>query len=170
MTIKQKNIGLLVGFLGILVLGYFLAISETIAITENYNNLKKQELLNANIPNRLATLEKKEKYYDSLLTHYKITETSLQNNLLQTIEAYANDHTLKVISFEEPHSVLNDGKNTHSYAFSVTGDFSGILGLAYQLEQRSKFGMIASVDFEKTTNFRYGTKRLEGHFILQLVQ
>jgi hypothetical protein len=115
-------------------------------------------------------LEQKEKHYDSLLRHYQITETSLQNNLLQTIDRYAKDQSLKVVSFSEPHAYTEDDKTTSSYAFSVAGDFQEILGLAYQLEQRNKFGMIASLDFEKKTDYRNGSKHLEGHFILQLVQ
>ncbi len=170
MTIQQKNKVLVLGFLGMLVLGYFLAISETVALKNNYTRLKNSERLNANIPQRLKALEQKEVHYDSLLKHYQITETSLQNNLLQTIDRYAKDHTIKVLSFKEPHTFQEKDKNTYSYAFSVSGDFAGILGLAYQLEQRSKFGMIASLDFEKKTNYRNGSKSLEGHFILQLVQ
>lgn len=170
MTIQQKNKALVIGFLGILILGYFLAISETLQLKNNYESMQQQELLNTNIPQRLATLEQKERYYDSLLEHYQITETSLQNNLLQTIDRYAANHMIKVVSFSEPHSFVEKDKKTNSYAFSVSGDFKGILGLAYELEQRSKFGMIASLDFEKKTNYRNGTKSLEGHFILQLVQ
>jgi len=170
MTIRQKNRRLLIGFFTVLILGYFLAISETLSLKKNYTNLKRQADISANIPQRLTALEQKEKHYDSLLHHYQITETSLQNNLLQTIDRYAKDNTLKVVSFSEPHSFKSNGKNTLSYAFSVSGDFQGILGLAYQLEQRNKFGMIASLDFEKKTDLRYGSKRLEGYFIMQLVQ
>lgn len=170
MTIKQKNKALVIGFFGVLVLGYFLAITETIKLKDNYNNLQQVGEINANIPQRLLALEQKEHHYDSLLQHYQITETSLQNNLLQTIDRYALDHTVKVVSFSEPHRYQEKDKTTNSYAFSVTGDFKSILGLAYELEQKSKFGMIASLDFEKKTNYRNGSKRLEGHFILQLVQ
>ncbi len=170
MTIKQKNSALLIGFVTILILAYFLSISETLSLKRNYKNLKNQELLFANIPQRLQVLSQKEKYYDSLLQHYQITETSLQNNLLKTIDRYAENHSIRVVSFNEPHSILQNGKKTHSYMFRVSGDFNAILGLAYQLEQRSKFGMIASLHFEKIKNYRTGKETLEGQFVLQLVQ
>lgn len=170
MTIQQKNKMLVAGFVGVLILGYFLSITETLKLKQNYDTLKTQEALFSNIPQRLHVLNQKEHYYDSLLTHYQITETSLQNNLLKTIERYAQDHNLKVVSFDEPHIVNENNKKTNSYTFSVSGNFKAILGLAYQLEQRNKFGMIASLEFEKTKNYRTGKVSLEGQFILQLVQ
>lgn len=170
MTIKQKNTALIAGFVGILILGYFVSISETLAIKKNYDHLKEQELIYANIPQRLQVLTQKEKHYDSLLQHYQITETSLQNNLLKTIDRYADDHSIKVVSFLKPHSVTQKGKKTNSYTFTVSGDFNSILGLAYQLEQKSKFGMIASLQFEKIKNYRTSKTSLEGQFVLQLVQ
>jgi hypothetical protein len=170
MTIKQKNITLVISFFGVLLLGYFLSISVTLSLKDNYDNLKTQEQIYSNIPKRLKMLSQKEKHYDSLLQHYQITETSLQNNLLKTIDRYAVNHAIKIISFNEPHSVIQNGKKTNSYAFRVSGDFNAILGLAYQLEQRSKFGMIASLQFEKLKNYRTGQTSLEGAFVLQLVQ
>jgi hypothetical protein len=170
MTIKQKNTTLVISFFGVLLLGYFLSISVTLSLKDNYDNLKTQEQIYSNIPKRLQVLSQKEKHYDSLLQHYQITETSLQNNLLKTIDRYAVDHAIKIISFNEPHSVIQKGKKTNSYAFRVSGDFNTILGLAYQLEQRSKFGMIASLQFEKLKNYRTGQTSLEGAFVLQLVQ
>ena len=170
MSIRRKNISLILGFIGMLLLGYALSISETLALKKNYNSLTKQESLYANIPQRLFALEQKEKHYDSLMEHYQITETSLQNNLLKTIERYALKNDLKATSFDEPHSVQIDGRQLNSYAFTVTGDFQAILGLAYQLEQKSKFGMIANVHFEKQKSYRTGIESLQGHFVLQLIQ
>ncbi|MEP0262329.1 hypothetical protein [Dokdonia sp.] len=170
MTIKQKNNVLGLGFAIVLIIGYFLSISPTLSIKKNYDNLKQQEQIYANIPLRLRVLKQKEKHYDSLLQHYQITETSLQNNLLKTIDRYAKDHPIKVVSFDEPHSITQKGKKTNSYAFTVSGDFNAILGLAYQLEQKSKFGMIASLQFEKLKNYRTSKESLEGQFVLQLVQ
>jgi hypothetical protein len=170
MNIRRKNITLILGFLGILLIGYVVSISETITLKKHYKTLKHQEELYANIPQRLFALEQKEKHYDSLMDHYQITETSLQNNLLKTIERYAMTQSLRATSFDEPHSVHLDGRQLSSYAFTVTGDFQSILGLAYHLEQKSKFGMIANVHFEKQKSYRTGKESLQGHFVLQLIQ
>ena len=80
-------------------------------------------------------------------------------------KSFGDAHILKGIN-----TVFEKGKTTYSYAFSVSGDFNSILGLAYELEQRSKFGMVKSLEFEKIKSFRTGKTALEGQFILQLVQ
>ena len=170
MMIRQKNSALVIGFIVVLLLGYWLSISETLSLKRNYQNLKAQEELFANIPQRLSLLQQKEHYYDSLLQHYQISGTSIQNNLLKTIERYAANHDLKVVAFDPPHTLAENSRKTSSYTFRVAGDFKSILGLAYQLEQRNKFGMIASLEFEKLKNYRTGKVSLEGQFILQLVQ
>lgn len=170
MKIQQKNRLLLFGFLGTLVIGYLLSISETLALKRNYDRLKEGELIFKSIPQRLSVLNQKEVYYDSLLSSHQITETSLQNNLLKALERYAEREQIKIISFNEPHIYVDQGKTINSYAFSVSGDFKSILGLAYELEQRSKFGMIASLEFEKIKSFQTSKVSLEGNFVLQLVQ
>ncbi len=170
MTIRQKNIAVLGGFVTILILGYFLSIRDTLLLRDNYKRLQNQQLLFSNIPQRMQMLQQKQYYYDSLLNHYQITETSLQNNLLKTIERYATGRTLNVKSFNEPHTSKQANGKIISYVFRVSGDFQSILGLVYELEQRSKFGMIASLYFEKIKNYRTGKERLEAEFILQLIQ
>lgn len=170
MTIQQKNRILVIGFIATLVVGYYLSISETLLLKSNYDQLKENERVFKNIPQRLGTLTKKEVYYDSLLKSHQITETSLQNNLLKTLERYAQKENIKIVSFTEPHNYIENDKSVNSYAFRVSGTFKSILGLAYELEQRSKFGMIASLEFEKITSYRTGAISLEGDFILRLVQ
>lgn len=170
MSIKKKNRFLVIGFAAMLILGYSLSIRDTLILKKHYQTSKAQETLFNNIPNRFNHLLQKEQYYDSLLTHYQIAETSIQNNLLKTIDRYAIDHALEVASFDEPHRFVNKNRKIHSYIFHVVGDFKSILGLAYQLEQRNKFGMIASLTFEKLKNYRTGKISLEAQFILQLVQ
>ncbi len=170
MNIRQKNKWLIIGTVAFLILGYYVSIGETLSLRSNYQHLKSQEALFDNIPLRLSQLVRKEHYYDSLLVHHQITETSVQNNLLKVIDRYAEDHPIRVVSFDQAHKLESRDRSISSYVFRVDGDFKSILGLAYQLEQRNKFGMIASLEFEKQRNFRTGKTSLEGQFILQLVQ
>lgn len=170
MDIRNKNKILIVGFIGVLIIGYFFSITETISLKRNFDNLQENERAFKNIPERLSVLTQKEKYYDSLLVSHQITETSLQNNLLKALGRYADKEHIKIVSFNEPHSYTEKDKTINSYEFTVSGTFNSILGLAYELEQRSKFGMIASLKVEKIKNYRTGKISLEGNFILQLVQ
>lgn len=170
MKIEHKNILLIGGFVLMLLIGYFAAFSETISVYSNYKMLSKQEAISTSMPQRRYALEKKKHYYDSLLTYYRISDTSLQNNLLATIERFAKDENLTIINFEKPHISKENDRTIQSYQFVVSGEYQAILNLAYQFEQRNKFGMISSFEIVKATARRAKKAHLEGRFLLQLVK
>ncbi|TVZ52268.1 type 4a pilus biogenesis protein PilO [Dokdonia sp. Hel_I_53] len=170
MKIKNKNYLLLFGFILMILIGYFAAFKDTLAVYSNYKMLIEQEKLAANFPQKKYALETKSNYYDSLLHHYRITDTSLQNNLLNVLEDFAKKEKLQILSFEKPHiSSIND-YTVQSYQFSVTGEYHAILKLAYHLEQRHKFGMIASLNLEKVRIKYSKENHLVGNILLQLIK
>jgi hypothetical protein len=167
MSKKQKNIALIIGFIIAIVLCYQLAISKTFQQKEQYNYLKQQELLFENAPKQLSLLKQKEVYYDSLLTKYQLDGSSIQNNLLKVINLYARNNSLKVISFLEPHVIVKNDLIIKTYEFVLEGDYNSIIGMAYQLEQQTKFGEIVNLHFEKKKNFRTGKNYLQARILLR---
>lgn len=167
MTRKNKNIALTVGFCIALIICYQLAISKTIAQKELYTKFKEQDLLFKNTPKQLALLKQKERHYDSLLLQYKLEESSIQNNLLKTINTFADITALKVISFLKPHTINKNNVSIKTYEFIVEGDYNNINQLIYQLEQKTKFGEILHLHFEKKKNFRTGTYYLQAKVLLR---
>ena len=167
---KRKIIALLVGFILVLFLGYSLSISETLEIRDHYIQLKNEEALLSNIPIRMKQLEEKEQHFDSLMVHYQISETSLQNNIVKSLERYASTNKLEIIGVNAPHEVTEKGIATKSYAFKVEGSFREILGLAYEIEQKIRFGKISNLELDKVKNKRTGRVVLNGHFLLQIIQ
>ncbi len=167
MTNKTKNIALLVGFLLALVLSYQLAISKTVALKKEFNLLKKQEVLFENTPKQISLLKQKQKYYDSLLIKYQMAGSSLQNNLLKTINAFADSSHIKVVSFLEPHSIVKDDLKINTYQFVLEGHYNAILKLIHKLEQDTRFGEITNLHFEKKKNFRTGKYYLQARVLLK---
>lgn len=167
MTKKTKMIVLLVGFLLALLLCYQLAISKTVALKKEYNSLKQQELLFKNTPKQVSLLKQKKTYYDNLLSKYQLNGSSVQNNLLKTINAFADSSKIKVVSFLEPHIINKNDLKISSYQMTLEGDFNAILKLIYILEQKTKFGEITNLHFEKKTNFRMGKKYLQARLLLK---
>jgi len=167
MTSKNKNILLIIGFVLVLILCYQLAISNTLQQKKQFNTLKQQELLFKNAPKQLSLLKQKEAYYDSLLTKYQLDGSSIQNNLLKTINAFAKDNSLKVVSFLEPHVITQNDLTIKTYEFVVEGQYSSIIQLIYQLEQQTKFGEIINLHFEKKKNFRTGRYFLQAHVLVK---
>jgi len=167
MTYKTKNILLVVGFLFALILCYQMAISKTMALKNECSMLKQQEIFFENSPKQMSLLKQKQKYYDSLLNKYQLNGSSVQNNLLKTINTYADSTNLKVVSFLEPHSVFQNELEINTYQFTIEGDFNSILKLIHTLEQDTKFGEIINLHFEKKTNFRANTYYLQAHILLK---
>lgn len=99
---KNKNIVLLLLFLAML-LCYKLAISNTIAMREEYKSLKEEELFE-NIAQQLALLSKKEVYLDSVLQKLDLNNTAMENNLLWVVNKQAAKNNMKVIDFNAPHT------------------------------------------------------------------
>ena len=167
MTSKQKNIGLVVGFVLVLVLSYQLAIAKTFEQKKQYKTLQQEVLLFENAPKQLSLLKQKQRYYDSILSSYQLDGSSIQNNLLSTINSYADQNSIKVISFLEPHSMDKNGLMVKTYDFTLEGDYNSIIGLIYKIEQKTKFGEVVHLQFEKKKNFRSGRYYLQARVLLK---
>lgn len=167
MTSRTKNILLIVGFAFILILSYKLAISKTLDLRHEYMTLKNQEQLFKNTPKQLSLLMQKEQYYDSILNKYQLKGGSIQNNLLKTINTIADTTDLKVITFLEPHSIENNDLIIKTYQFTIEGNYNSILKLIHHLEQKTKFGEIINLHFEKKTNFKTNKQYLQAHVLLK---
>ncbi|WP_323028507.1 hypothetical protein [Gelidibacter japonicus] len=169
MTSKTKNILLLVGFIIAIILCYNLAFSKTFIVKSTYDKLLKEESFYKDAPKTLSVLKQKEHYYDSLLTKYRLNEGSIQNTLLKTINEFAIENNLKVISFLKPHYFTDQDLIIKSYQFILEGDYNSIINFVYQLEQKTKFGEIINVHFDKKKNFRTGRDYLQAQVILKSI-
>jgi hypothetical protein len=162
-----KNRLLIGGSIVLLFLCYKFAFANTLALKAEYSKLSKEQKIFKNTPKQIALLKKKRQYYDSLLTKYKIGGTSLQNNLLTTVTTFSKTHNLQVVAFLEPHVFNEKSIEVNTYSFTVAGHFNDILQLIYTLEQRTKYGEIVSVSYQKKKNYRKGTSYLQAKIILQ---
>lgn len=169
MTIKTKNNILIIGFVFALLACYQLAVSKTVLIKKEYNDLKQEETLFENTPKQVSLLKQKKKYYNELLSKYKLDGSSLQNNLLKTINKFADSTNIKVIAFLEPHVINQNDLKISTYQFTLEGNYNAILKLIHKLEQETKFGEIINLAFEKKTNFRTGQISLQAQILLKKI-
>jgi len=170
-SLKQKNIVLLIGIVILLWAGYLLSFSKTFEHKNKYQKLKKEQALFTNVSQKLTRLKQQNVYYDSILKSKQIsTESSFQNNLLKTITSLADTTAIKVVAFNNPHTFKADNALINTFSFTLKGNFSTITQLIYQLEQHYKLGKIISVNFEKKKNYRRNTYFLECTILLQQVQ
>lgn len=167
MSNKKKNIFLLLGFVLAIIACYQFAISKTLALKSEYDTLKQQEIVFRNLPAQMALLKQKRHYYDSILNKYHLNESSIQNNLLKTINTFAQENNLKVVNFIEPHLYQKNELTLKTYQFTLEGNFNPILKLIYKLEQETKYGEIINLHFEKKENYRTGKEYLQARVLLR---
>lgn len=85
----------------------------------------------------------------------------MQNNLLKTINSYALENNLKVINFLEPHIFVKEELTIKTFQFTIEGSFNDINRLIYQLEQKTKFGEVINLHFEKKKNYKSNKNYLQ---------
>ncbi|WP_299112268.1 type 4a pilus biogenesis protein PilO [uncultured Winogradskyella sp.] len=167
MTQKTKNILLVVGFFLLIIIAYNYAIANTLQLKNEYKTLQQEALAFDNMPLQLSALKQRKHYYDSLLTKYQLSESSMQNNMLSAINTFADANQLKVVDFIEPHKIIQNDLIVNTYQFTLEGNYNAILSLVYQLEQHTKFGEIINLNFKKQKNYKTGRFYLQAHVLLR---
>ncbi len=168
---RTKNILLVVGLLTILFLAYHYSFAKTFTLSDELQKLEGQKAEYESAPIQLASLAKREKQLNVVLTKNNIEGNSLQYNLLQTLNVLSDTSNVKVIAFQEPHRFTDEitKKSTATYDFTLRGDYKALIGVVYALEQQYSFGSVIQVGFEKKKNFRTGVNYLECRMLLQRV-
>jgi len=170
-SLQQKNITLLLGFILLLWLGYQFSFFKTFQLKTQYKTLLKEQALFTNVSQKLTTLKQQNIYYDSILKSKRISsESSFQNSLLQSITAFADTTNIKIVTFHNPHIYKADNVVFNTFSFKVNGSFSKITQLIYELEEHYKLGKIISVNFEKKKNYRHNIHFLECTILLQRIE
>ena len=171
MNLKQKNIALLIGLVLLLWVANRLSFSKTFELKKQYEISQKEQKLFSNVSQKLLSLQQQNVYYDSILKSKKIsTESSFQNNLLQTITSFADTTNTKVVAFKDPHKFKVNETLINTFSFTLNGNFSKIVQLIYILEQQYKLGKIVSVNFEKKKNYKRNNTFLECTILLQQIE
>ncbi|WP_340076420.1 hypothetical protein [Leptobacterium sp. I13] len=134
---------------------------------KEYSALVHEQQIFNDLPKQLALLNERNAHYNSLLQRYQVTETSLQNNLLKYLNRIAEVHHYKLITFNEPHEFAYEGVTRKTYRFTVEGAYEAVLKLIYQLEQKTTYGEVIHVSFEKQKNHKTRKEYLQATIAIQ---
>lgn len=168
MTLSKKNKLLLVGFVIVLYVCYSFAISNTINYYKEYQAKQQEIAADSNMPKLAGQLIQKEKQLDQVLSQYDVDITeSFQNDLLKKLTSYSNSYKLKIVDFQEPHTISQKGFTTTSYIFSLEGSFNGCLAVLNKVENNPSLGNIKHLNFVKKKNYKTNTDQLFVEVIMQ---
>ncbi|MEO1010897.1 MAG: hypothetical protein AAFX53_06290 [Bacteroidota bacterium] len=170
MKINTKNKLLFLGIVLLLFVSYKLAISKTFLLQSESKSLEAQVVQFQDMPKQLSLLNQKEQYYDSILRHMNLMDTSVQNNLLRILNKQAHKNKVKVMDFNKPH-VLQIGENDYfTFSFDLNGNYTDILKVIHTIEQKGSFGEIVHTNFEKKKDYRTGKYSLGATVLIQQVK
>ncbi|WP_264536555.1 general secretion pathway protein [Flavobacterium sp. N1736] len=168
MKLNRKNKLLLLGFALVLYVCYSFAISNTINYYKEYKTKQEEIAADSNMPKLVGQLIQKEKQLDQVLSKYDVNiSESFQNDLLKQLTAYSDSYKLKIVDFQEPHSVAQKGFTVTSYIFSLEGSFNGCLALLNKVENNPALGTIKHLNFIKKRNYKTNTDQLFVEIIMQ---
>ncbi|WP_437368371.1 hypothetical protein [Maribacter litoralis] len=165
--VNNKNKLLLLGIGVLLIASYHLAIKKTFQSRTELKALENESKIYYNIPNKLNLLSQKNNYFDSILAKMDFNDTSIQNNLIRTINQESNKYNIKVMDFNQPHIFPNSSSTEYTYNFNLEGDFTDILKVLYGLEIKGNFGDIIHLNFEKKKDYKTSKNHLTVNVLLQ---
>lgn len=167
MSVRQKNIVLVIGFLFSLWGSYHFAIKRTLELSSQVAQLEKDKELVENASQRIFGLQRQNKYLDSILKVRELSiGTSFQQTLLQKINILQHQDNFKISGFNQPHRTIENNTMVSTYDFELQADFRTLLDNLNKLEEAS-LGNLVSVSFEKRRNYRTNRWELYGKFYLQ---
>lgn len=170
MKIDNRNKLLFLGIVALLFASYYLAINKTLLLRKETHRLRTEVEQFKDIPNKLDILSQKDIHYDSILGKMDLVDTSIQNNLLRTINQEASKNNIKVMDFNQPHRYQMGENSLHTYSFNLNGNYTDILKVVNTIEQKGNFGEIVHLDFQKKKNYKTNKYSLGATVFVQQVK
>lgn len=167
MNNNQKNIGLLLGFILALIFSYSFAIKKTFEAKNELVNLEKDKNLLSTAAEKVFALRQENNYLDTILKQRDLSiENSFQQTLFKKVSNFCKVHKAEIISFDEPHSFLEQETFTLTYSFEIKANFNSLLKFTNYLE-REQLGTLISVRYQKKRNYKRNKEELLGKFYVE---
>ena len=156
---KHKN-RLLIGVAFIFgLVSYFFAIDTTLDLRNSCSQIKKELLIAATAPQRIAKLEMQLRSIEGVIGSQAEEGIDPQQQLLEFVTTYCEEQNITLQEFPQVISHEEQDYAVETNIFVVRGNFIKLLKMAYALEQEMKIGKVVAVEYKSKRNPR--TKRLD---------
>jgi len=167
---KKRFYILIGGVVLLIILSYKFTISKTFALRKEYRSAKIDKGISMNVSKKLQVLHLKQSHYDSILSQFNLRETSMENNLLRSINTQSELLNVRLREFNSPHVVEDKSSRFSTYHFTLEGSFVNILRLLYEMEKDGVYGEITHLEFIKQKDFRSKKTLLTAKVFIQTIQ
>lgn len=155
LSYKKKNKLLLAGTVLLLFIVYSFAVKKTVLLRSECKEMEATLEMAADAPVKAAMVQKKLDEMNALLGKEREEHgENTQEDLLGTVTGYCQKNNILLKEF--PKALINKEKDfiVETNVFTVEGSFAKLLELVYLLEQKSKIGKVASVQFKTRTDVK----------------
>lgn len=156
-TYTKKNSFLAGGIILLLVAGYFLSFSKTIALSEENDKLRSYEGSGSNLPLQIAAVNRNIQRLDSLIS---LNEENYQARLLGTLSEYCHKNQVTLMGVEGVEFPQYENTPYETYHISIEGRYTNLIRTIADMENNYGLGKIQSVRFETETERRSKKTRL----------
>lgn len=165
---RTKNIFLVTGFVIMLLIAYQYAITNTLEVKTQLEQIQSQIANNAHFSKNRSNIESQEAYLDSIIGQNRNNQSSSQNNLLSVLNRFSEDLSYRIISFKEPHiQILEDSSQITSYNFVLEGNYKNLEQLLYTLENEYSFGSFSHISFQRKKDYRLNREFLHCEVLIR---
>lgn len=150
LTYKKKNRWLVVGaiLLAMIVYSLFLFIKRTAMSISECKELEKRTALAANAPMQIEKIQSELMTLNSVIGSDQRSESPAREELLGLLTDYCQRSG--VVLREFPQTVIKQDKDllVETNIFTIEGQYTKLLKLVYELEQKKKIGKVSSVTYQ----------------------
>lgn len=166
-TYKQRNYGLLLLFILMIMVSYKRSFSLTLAAQDEIAKLEEQKSAAAHAQNDLESLQIQLIQLNKNIGKADLDPDKVQQEILRTIAWYSNEHDVMLEQLEATHNFETVDFNIFSNLVSVKGTFNGILSLAYYIENSFDYARLVNLSIYKKQNVITKKTNLYGALLFQ---
>jgi len=166
-TYKQKNYGLLALFVLMIMVSYkrsFVLSLNALTQIESQEQ-QKQNLLGAE--NDIAVMRIQLAQMNKTIGRSDLAPDKVNQEILRAISDYTKNLYIKLDKIRETHAYKTVDFTIYSNMVSVEGDLSGILQLAYYMENKFEFARLTNISLYKEMDYSTKKEKLYANLLFQ---
>lgn len=164
---RQKNYGLLIIFLLLLMVSYKRSFSLTLNAKSELKNQEAQLESTKHVQEDIESLKIQIKQLNNNIGKSDIEPDKVQQEILGEISGFSLNNNVNLEKIEKTHSFKTVDFTIYSNLIRIQGSFNGILSLAYHMENTFDYARVTNVNVFKEVDQTTKKEYLYGEFLFQ---
>lgn len=167
MLTKNRVVLVLFFLVAALILCFRIPLNNTLKLYKEYRNIQERKVLGDNYVRLMNTLANREKKLDSIIGKLNVYDGFSENRLIQFINDRSDGSTIVIAEIASEDVKEYDYDSFMTTRVQLSGKFSDILNLLYELEASSGLGRVTYAELSKTKKRKSKAPLIYGEFLLE---